>query len=426
MVREAMLYAYPYQEFMKMRHEALTDKASPTYTTLNNFRHARQLATPADRWANGPINDTFYSTNWFDLGTSPVILSVPETHGRYYVLALVGADLNTFGYIGRRISGTSARRIAIVAPDWHGPLPAVDQLVRAPTRDVYVNMRVLVQGPDDLNAAHAVQDGFKATLLNGAAGTDEPRITPSLGNWQRFVDVSNEALSRNPPPTSEAALLGRLAQVGICGKACSWTDLPINVQARWRALAPQIEIELKSRLNADRLKPDPRRRNGWVPYRLPVSFGSNYSMRAASAAMSGGILGLEAAEATYFAASVDGTNKALGGGASYRLHLPEGRLPSDAFWSITLYEFVTGGQYMVENPINRYAIGDRTRGLQFNTDGSLDIWIGPTDPGPARRANWLPSPKSNNFYLMARSYQPWPEVLDPQWTPAPVELIKPE
>ena len=69
----------------------------------------------------------------------------------------------------------------------------------------------------------------------------------------------------------------------------------------------------------------------------------------------GGILGLEAAGATYFAASADGANKALGGGggASYRLHLPERRLPGDAFWSITLYEFVTGGQYMVENPINR-------------------------------------------------------------------------
>jgi hypothetical protein len=131
-------------------------------------------------------------------------------------------------------------------------------------------------------------------------------------------------------------------------------------------------------------------------------------MRAQSAAMSGGILGLEAAEATYFAASVDGNNQALGKGQAYRLHLPQGRLPADAFWSISLYEFVTGGQYMVDNPINRYSIGDRTKGMKFNADGSLDIWLQPTDPGPEKRANWLPTPEKNLFYLMARAYQPWP------------------
>ncbi len=425
LIREAVLYAYPYQEFMKMRHAALTDKSAPTYTTLNNFRHARHLATPQDRWANGPINDTFYSTNWLDVGTSPVLLSVPETAGRYYVIAMIGADLNTFGYVGRRVSGTAARRIAIVAPDWNGKLPQVDQIIRAPTRDVYLNMRVLVDGTEDLVRAHAIQDAFHAEPLDARAGKDEPRLEPKAGDWGRFVGVSNEALDRNPPPASEAALLGRLAKAGICGKGCSWASLTPAIQARWLALAPEIEKELKSTLNADRRTADPRRRNGWVPYRLPTSFGSNYRMRAGSAAMSGGILGVEAAEATYFAASVDGTNTALGGGTRYRLHLPQGRLPADAFWSISLYEFVPGGQYLVENPINRYSIGDRTRGLQFNADGSLDIWMAPTDPGPDMRANWLPSPAINKFYLMARAYQPWPVVLDPSWVPEPVEKLVP-
>ncbi|MGD9758044.1 MAG: DUF1254 domain-containing protein [Comamonas sp.] len=426
LIREAMLYAYPYQEFMKMRHEALEVKDSPTATTLNHFRHSRHLATPKDRWANSPIRDTFYSTSWLDLEKSPLVLSLPETHGRYYVIAMIGADLNTFSYVGRRIGGTQARKVALVGPRWSGKIPQVDQVVRAPTRDVYLNLRVLVTGEDDLKAAHAVQDGFRMEPVL-RTDSDSPQLKPQAQDWSRFVDVSNEALARNPPPGTEQALLQRFASVGICGKACSWDKLPEAVQQRWLSLAPEIEKnELKNRLNADRKTADPRRRNGWTPYRLPDGFGTNYAMRAQSAAMSGGILGLEAAEATYFAASVDANNQALGKGQAYRLHLPQGRLPADAFWSISLYEFATGGQYMVENPIKRYSIGDRTKGMKFNADGSLDIWLQPTDPGPDKRANWLPTPEKNLFYLMARAYQPWPEVLDPSWILEPVRLISPQ
>lgn len=425
LIREAMLFAYPYQEFMQMRHTALHDAAAPTFTALNRFRHSRHTATPRDRWANGPIVDTLYSTGWLDLGPSPVVLSVPETAGRYYVVALVGANLDTFAYVGQRISGTAARRIAIVAPDWRGPLPKADQLIRAPTRDVYLNLRVLVDGRDDLDAAHRVQDAFSTEPQDAAARTDEPRLAPARGDWARFVDVANEAIARNPPPAREAALLERYRAAGICGAGCGWDKLLPQVQARWQALAPQIEKELKSALDADRRSAAASRRNGWLPFRLPSSFSDNYRMRAGSAAMSGGILGVEAAEAVYFFASVDGNGQPLADGARYRLHLPQGRLPADAFWSITLYEFVAGGHYLVDNPIDRYAIGDRTRGLQRNADGSLDLWIQPDDPGPARRSNWLPSPARNRFVLNARLYQPWPLALDPAWNPPPVEKLAP-
>ncbi len=425
LIRDAVLYAYPYNEFMKLRHTALYEKGGPTATTLNHFRHARDLAGPNDRWAQGTIIDTLYSTDWIDVGHSPVMLTLPDTAGRYYVIAMVGATLETFGYVGRRLSGTAARRVVIVAPKWSGPIPAADQIIRAPTRDIYFNMRVLVDGPEDLDRARAVQDGFTTVPTDASAAPDEPKRVPLADDWGRFVDVANEALARNPPPASQTALLQRYAQVGICGAGCSWAALSPEVQARWQALAPAIAKELKTALDAEKQIVNPNRRNGWVPYRLPHSFGSNYRVRAGAAAMSGGVLGVEAAEAVYFAASVDGSNTALGDGAHYRLHLPQGRLPADAFWSVSLYEFVPGGQYPLANPINRYAIGDRTRGLQSNPDGSLDIWIQPTDPGPDKRANWLPSPLKNRFYLMARAYQPWPEVLDPGWIPQPVERLAP-
>lgn len=418
-VRAAFLYAYPYYEFMWLRDQALHNPDSPTSTRLNLLRHQRHLATPEDRWANGPIYDTFYSTSWLDVGRSPVLLHLPDTDDRYYVVVLIGADTNSFAYLGRRSTGTKARTVAIVGPDWNGPVPAADQTIRAPTRDLYVNMRVLVRTPDDIAQVHQLQDKFVFHPARNVPA-DEPRILPQTSDVARMFDVINEAIARNPPAGVDAAALEAHRAVGICGAACRWADMSPAVQARWRSLVPTMIARLKTALDASRR--DRPRVNGWLPFRLPRSFGTNYAMRAGSAANSGGIFGLEGTEATYFMALTDAQDETLGQGRRYRLHLPAGGLPADAFWSVTLYEFQAGGQYMTPNAINRYAISDRTQGLVRNADGSLDIWIQPHAPvDPRERANWLPSPADNKFYLNARIYQPRAEVLDPNWQMPPLQ-----
>ena len=60
---------------------------------------------------------------------------------------------------------------------------------------------------------------------------------------------------------------------------------------------------------------------------------------------------------------------------------------------------------MVHNPIERYSIGDRTKGLKYGEDGSLTIHIQHQSPGPEKEANWLPAPEGP-FYLIARTYIP--------------------
>jgi hypothetical protein len=108
-----------------------------------------------------------------------------------------------------------------------------------------------------------------------------------------------------------------------------------------------------------------------------------------------------------------------------RLRFPAGGLPPvGAFWSLSMYEVTPEGQYfLTENPLARYSIGDRTPGLTFNADGSLDIWISRTDPGEARRANWLPAPAAGPYRLSLRAYLPKPPLLEgayrlPPLTPA--------
>jgi len=84
------------------------------------------------------------------------------------------------------------------------------------------------------------------------------------------------------------------------------------------------------------------------------------------------------------------------------LHFRLGELPPvKAFWSVTMY---APDRSFVANPINRYAIGDRTPGLQYGKDHSLDIYI-QHDPPPGHESNWLPAP-SGPFSLSMRLYLP--------------------
>ena len=109
---------------------------------------------------------------------------------------------------------------------------------------------------------------------------------------------------------------------------------------------------------------------------------------------------------------------------AYRLHFPADRLPPvNSFWSLSLYEATEDGQFFfADNPLDRYAIGDRTDGLAYNEDGSLDIWIGSESPGEDLQGNWLPAP-AGPFALFMRAYLPKPELLDGAYRLPPVEAL---
>ena len=54
----------------------------------------------------------------------------------------------------------------------------------------------------------------------------------------------------------------------------------------------------------------------------------------------------------------DSDGKKLNGANKYVLHFAKDQIPPvDAFWSLTMYD---KDSYLVDNPINRYALGDRS------------------------------------------------------------------
>ena len=77
--------------------------------------------------------------------------------------------------------------------------------------------------------------------------------------------------------------------------------------------------------------------------------------------------------------------------------------------------------FLAANPIGRFALGNRDP-MREDPDGPLDIVIQRDDPGPERRANWLPAP-AGEFNLILRLYYPKPPVLEGTWRPPAVTRV---
>ena len=131
----------------------------------------------------------------------------------------------------------------------------------------------------------------------------------------------------------------------------------------------------------------------------------------------GGLWGNHAYEAAYVMTYLDDQGEQLTGTRTYQLHLNP-TPPVGAFWSLTMYD--VPNFYLVDNPIDRYSVGDRTPGLIYEDDGALIITISHTPPdNPKGRANWLPAPAAD-FRPILRMYEPGPDVLSNHYTIPPI------
>ena len=104
-------------------------------------------------------------------------------------------------------------------------------------------------------------------------------------------------------------------------------------------------------------------------------------------------------------------------------HFTKGEIPPvDAFWSLTMYD---DDAYLVANPINRYALGDRSH-LAFDADGGLTLlaiqsWDSPGEKkGEQLAAGRRRTPGSS---WRCGSMRQRKEVADGAWAPPSVKSV---
>jgi hypothetical protein len=113
-----------------------------------------------------PNNDTLYMSLDADVIQEPLVLHVPDTNDRYYVLQFVDAWTNNFACIGRRATGTEESVSLLAGPDWRGEVPGAMRLVRAPTSIFHIVGRYAVSGEEDVPAARALMQDTWVTPLS--------------------------------------------------------------------------------------------------------------------------------------------------------------------------------------------------------------------------------------------------------------------
>ncbi|MBL8559017.1 MAG: DUF1254 domain-containing protein [Hyphomonadaceae bacterium] len=381
---EAFLYGFAPFEMARVAGGAFTQGAPP-----NRFAHRATLSDHTARAVTTPNNDTLYSPAFVDLTGGPVELVTPTLTDRYWSVAMMSAFTDNFRVLGTRTTKGAGGRYWLVGPQWRGRAPEGVEVVRAPTADIWVLGRILVDGAYDLAAAAAVQRQFTMQPVGGGASPRRFRAADPLDS-ENFFGVLDETLTRS-------------------GAAPSGLQSPgLTDGDAWRREAAATLAKLRSGLGRKG-----RLISGWTyPADNLGDFGDDHAFRA-QVALSG-LGALPKAEAIYLSGVVDATGALLNGANAYRFSLPPGGAPVDAFWSLSMYEVDAEGRlYFIDNPIQRYAIGNRTQGLLVAADGSLEVII--SADRPANASNWLPAPRKP-FRVTFRGYLPQAPLLSGAWT----------
>jgi hypothetical protein len=410
-----------------------------TMKRMTNVARASGMSAPVNQFAHAPVApsakfrnvvranvDTLYSSAFLDLSAGPLVLSVPNTGGRYYLMPMMDAWTNVFATPGARTTGTEARNFAITGPGWAGSLPPDMQQLACPTNMAWILGRTQTNGPEDYAAVHAVQAGYKLVSLSGFgvdamapegvvdAGAD--MRTPPVDELQNmsirdFLAALARLLALNPGPEADAPMRATLAGIGMTpGETFDPGKLDPAMAAR----------PVRTALDGLRRKATGMQTsvNGWRIPRMNIgAFGADYDTRALIALMA---LGANLpADALYPTVFVDGDGQPLDGAHRYVLRFENFMTPPvNAFWSVTMYD---KDSFFVDNPLGRYAICSWMP-LELNGDGALEIAIQCDSPGADREPNWLPADKGA-FNITMRMYWPKdgrPSILDGSWKPPPL------
>ena len=395
---------------------------------FNKFSHALKLAGPEDRFVS-INNDTIYSIAQVDVSGGPVLLRVPDTSGRYYVLQFVDAWTNNFAYVGRRATGTAAGSFLLVPPGWKPDAPDAIPVIEFPTDVATIVGRWACDGPADLKAVQALQGSLSLEPYGTPAplkGIPAPAAVPAE---LAFFEQLRTWMQAFPPSGPDRAYQQRFAPLGLLDRASPYADCPPGLARALAAGAGAAKRKIEATLKEGGLAPV---LNGWTltfhmfDYNLDhLGLGTvndptwrigdrDASYLARTLAARAGLWGNHGYEAAYPMTYTDADGDQLDGRHRYVLRL-EKDPPVDAFWSLTMYDLPDF--YLVANPIDRYSIGDRTPGLRRDGDGSLTIVI--QHEQPADTSNWLPAPAAP-FRPLVRLYQPQAAVLDGTYKIPPI------
>jgi hypothetical protein len=407
---------------------------------MNMFNSASEYPPANFKAVVRPNFDTLYSSAYLDMTKEPVVVSVPATNGRYYLLPMLDMWSDVFASPGWRTTGTEAQTFLVIPPDWRPDLgdrvidefklPKETRRIVAPTPYVWIIGRIKTDGPPDYDAVHKLQAGLKITLLSDwgkAPKAPEVKIDPSVDmktppktqvdilTAAKYFAYAAELLKVNPPHITDEPIVARMKRIGFeVGKSFDLDKVSQAVRAGLQnapAAAQQL-MEWKVATLA-------RVVNNWSMNTDTMGVYGNYYLKRAIIAQVG--LGANLPEDAIYPLNLgDEDGRPLDGSNKYVLHFDKGQTPpAGAFWSVTLYD---QEGFQVANSLNRFAVSSWMP-FKYDADGGLTLYFQNESPGIGREVNWLPAPKGA-FNLAMRLYAPLSAALTGNWNPPTIRKVQ--
>jgi len=401
---------------------------------MNMFNNVPEYPPANFKGVVRPNFDTLYSIAYLDLTKEPMLISAPDTGGRYYLLPMLDMWTDVFASPGWRTTGTEAATFLVAPAGWRPDLrervveefklPKDVQRIEAPTPYVWIIGRTKTDGPADYAAVNKIQAGFKVTPLShwgrAPARAIDVSIDPSVDmktppktqvdtmSGARYFAYAAELMKVNPPHATDQPIIAQMKRLGIePGKS-------FDIEKASPVVKKALEVapEAGQKLMEWKLPTLARVANYWSMNTDTMGVYGNYYLKRAIVSQVG--LGANLPEDAIYPLNLgDQNGRPLDGTNKYVLHFDKGAAPPvNAFWSITLYD---PEGFQVANSLNRFAVSSWMP-FSYNPDGSLDIYFQNESPGANKEANWLPAPKGP-FNLTMRLYAPKSEALTGKWNP---------
>ncbi len=423
---DVYVYGYPLVT-MEFTRRSFTNvaTASPAHAPMGQFANMTAYPAVADHRVTAPNADTLYSTAWLDVTKEPMVLSIPDMHGRYYLMPMLDGFTNVFQVPGKRTTGTGAQKYLISGPGWHGTVPAGVTEYKSPTGLVWILGRIYCTGTkQDYADVHALQAKLSLVPLRAYGKPYTPpaaAVNPTYNqkgavrsqvealSASQYFALLGQLLKTNPPEVpQDTAIVSEMKELGLTpGTAWDASKLSPSVQSALTAAKADAEKRIKG-FASEGVEVV----NGWTIIKKTGIYGDDYLDRAFVTAVG---LGANRPQDAIYPSIL----RPLDGAKTYSIHFAKGMAPPvKGFWSITMYDTAF---FFVPNSLNKNSISPRQH-FKENADGSIDLYFSAKQPPGVPASNWLPAP-AGKFLLMMRTYWPdptAPTLLDGSWQPPAV------
>lgn len=370
-----------------------------------------------------PNDTTIYTIVYLDLSKEPYIVESPA--GAYGVIDdYWQRPISEIGALGP--DKGKGGKFLILPPDYKGKAPKGYFVVQSNTNKVMYMVRAFVKNDDVKSAVESLtkvtvyplskaKNPTKQKVVDGSSAVDT--IAPKgFEYWERLSSI----IDTEPVQERDRFFMAMLKPLGIeKGKKFA----PNEKQKKILTEAAEVGFRMSQAVSFaprfENVVAYPNTHWEYVITMNPNQKAENYEQLderldytfEAITMAEGMVKHIVGAGSQYYEATRDKDGKWLDGSNTYTLHIPA-NVPVKEFWSVTVYDNMT--RSMIDTDTQKPSLSSKNSDIVKNSDGSINIYFGPTAP-KGKEANWIKTIPNKGWFTYFRWYSPTEAFFDQTW-----------